>query len=110
VLESKRHCASVIQQCIDEGLFPGATDPAAVFRVLSTAVYGAAVFRLTNRLPPGEDAEALAKDVLDTTLAGLRAGARLTLTTSGCPVSDTANADPARPGGRTVDTAERAFR
>src|SRR5437773_3132609 len=41
-----------IQMCIDEGLFPGAESPAAVFRILSTAMYGAAVFRLSNRLAP----------------------------------------------------------
>ena len=66
-----------IQKCIDEGVFPSAVSAASVFRVLSTAVYGASVFRLSNRLAPGEDADALAHDVLDAALAGLRAGVRL---------------------------------
>jgi AcrR family transcriptional regulator len=66
-----------IQKCIDEGVFPIAASAPSVFRVLSTAVYGAAVFRLSNRLAPGENADALAHDVLEATLAGLQAGVRL---------------------------------
>jgi len=66
-----------IQQCMDEGLFPGAVSAASVFRVLSTAVYGASVFRLSNRLAPGEDADALAQDVLEAALAGVQGGLRM---------------------------------
>jgi len=63
-----------IQKCLDEGLFPGADSAASIFRLLSTAMYGAAVFRLSHRLAPGENADALAEDLLDATLAGLRSG------------------------------------
>jgi AcrR family transcriptional regulator len=63
-----------IQRCMDEGIFPGKGSPASVFRVLSAGMYGAAVFRLSHRLAPGEDADALAEDLLDATLAGLRSG------------------------------------
>jgi AcrR family transcriptional regulator len=66
-----------IQHCIDEGLFPGAESAAAIFRILWTAMYGAAVFRLTNRLSPGEDADALAHDLLEATLSGLQSGTDL---------------------------------
>jgi AcrR family transcriptional regulator len=66
-----------IQVCIDERVFPEADSAPSVFRILSTAMYGAAVFRLSNRLAPGEDADALAADLLDATLAGLQSGARL---------------------------------
>jgi AcrR family transcriptional regulator len=66
-----------IQRCIDEGLFPGTDSAASVFRILSTAMYGAAVFRLSHRLTPGENADALAEDLLDATLAGLRSGIEL---------------------------------
>ena len=61
-----------IQQCIDEGMFPGVEAPGTVFRILWTAAYGAAVFRLSHRLAPGEDADALAHDLLDCALAGLQ--------------------------------------
>ena len=66
-----------IQRCIDDGVFPAAQSAASVFRVLSTAMYGAAVFRLSNRLAPGEDADALAADLLDSVVAGLRSGVAL---------------------------------
>jgi AcrR family transcriptional regulator len=63
-----------IQQCIDEGVFPGTDTSGAIFRVLWTAAYGVAVFRLSQRLAPGEDSDALAHDLLDAAIAGLRAG------------------------------------
>jgi hypothetical protein len=63
-----------IQQCIDEGIFPRVEAPGAVFRLLWTAAYGVAVFRLSHRLAPGEDSDALAQDLLDATIAGLRHG------------------------------------
>ena len=66
-----------IQQCIDAGMFPGVEAPGAVFRLLWTAAYGVAVFRLSHRLAPGEDSDALAHDMLDATIAGLRHGIEL---------------------------------
>jgi AcrR family transcriptional regulator len=66
-----------LQRCLDQGLFPGLDSPAPVFRILWTAVYGAAVFRLSHRLAPGEDADALAHDLLGSVIAGLRSGLTL---------------------------------
>jgi AcrR family transcriptional regulator len=66
-----------IQQCIDDGQIRGVETPGTVFRILLTAVYGAAVFQLSHRLAPGEDADALAHDLLNCTLAGLKAGVEL---------------------------------
>ena len=66
-----------IQRCIDEGRFPPDGSAASIFRVLSTTVYGAAVFRMSNRLAPGEDADALAGDLLDAAIAGLQTGVPL---------------------------------
>jgi AcrR family transcriptional regulator len=63
-----------LQQLIDDGVFPQADSAASIFRILWTAVYGAAVFRLSHRMAPGEDADALAQDLLDAVLAGLRGG------------------------------------
>jgi AcrR family transcriptional regulator len=106
VLEGKRACAGVVRQCIDQGLFPGATDPYAVFRLLSTAVYGAAVFRLTARLPAGENADALAHDILEAALAGLQAGSPITLSAADCP----ATAEGAPVTDPEATSAERAHR
>jgi AcrR family transcriptional regulator len=80
-----------IQACIDDGLFPRAASAGSVFRILSTAMYGVAVFRLSHRLAPNEDADALAHDLLETTLAGLQAGADFHFSAS----SDTREALPA---------------
>jgi AcrR family transcriptional regulator len=77
VRELRQGIEEHIQKCIDQGLFPGAVSAASLFRVLSTAIYGASVFRLSNRLAPGEDADALAHDVLEAALAGVQAGVRL---------------------------------
>ena len=71
-----------IQQCIDEGAFRGADAPGAIFRLLWTAAYGVAVFRLSHRLAPGEDSDALANDLLDATIAGLRTGMELRFSTA----------------------------
>ena len=52
-------------------------DPFIAMRALSVGVLGIAVLRLGERLTPGEDADLLAADVLNVTIAGLRAGVAL---------------------------------
>jgi AcrR family transcriptional regulator len=78
--ELRQDIESDIQQCIDQGLFPRVESPGGVFRLLWTAAYGVAVFRLSHRLAPGEDSDALAHDLLDATIAGLRHGIDLRFT------------------------------
>ena len=78
--ELRQEVEQDIQQCIDDGMFPADAAAGTIFRVLWTAVYGIAVFRLSHRLAPGEDSDALAQDLLETTFAGLRAGVRLRFT------------------------------
>ena len=63
-----------IQHGLEHGVFPGVDNPGVVFRTLLAAAYGAAVFRLSRRLPEAEDADALAHDLLESTLTGLRHG------------------------------------
>jgi AcrR family transcriptional regulator len=70
--ELRQEVEQDIQQCVDDRVFPGVDAPSAIFRILWTALYGVAVFRLSQRLAPGEDADALAHDLLDATLTGLR--------------------------------------
>lgn len=81
-----------IQQCIDQGLFPRVQAPGPVFRLLLSAAYGVAVFRLSHRLAPGEDSDALAHDLLNATIVGLRHGIDLRFS----PASDTR--EPLEPG------------
>ena len=59
---------------MDAGQLPEGTEPHAVFRILSTAMIGAAVVQLSARFAPGEDPDALARDTLEAALTGLRAG------------------------------------
>lgn len=82
VREWRQEIEQDIQHCIDEGLFPRADSPGSIFRILSTAMYGAAVFRLSQRLAPSEDADALAQDLLEATLAGLQSGIKLRFSAS----------------------------
>ena len=74
VRDMKGRMASLIQEAIDAGDFPSGTHPDAVFRLLTAAIHGVAVMRLCDRLQPGEDADALARDTLEAALTGLRAG------------------------------------
>ncbi len=59
-----------IRACIDRGQFSAKLDPAAALHVLWVGVLGAATIGIARRLAPGEDADALAHDVLDSMLAG----------------------------------------
>ena len=74
VKEMRAQIGMVIQRAVEEGIFPRETHPDAVFRILITAIHGAAVGRLSDRLQPGEDADALARDTLEAALTGLRTG------------------------------------
>jgi AcrR family transcriptional regulator len=74
VKDMKQRLASRIQGAVDEGTFPPATDPDVVMRVLLASVMGVAVMRLCDRLAAGTDADALAHDVIETAIAGIRTG------------------------------------
>jgi len=88
VATTKEHITSLIKKAVDAGHLPAGTDPLAVFRILSAAVMGPSVIRLCNRLGPGEDPAALARDTLEAALAGIRSGVRLTFHPGGCDRSD----------------------
>ena len=72
VMEMKREMSARIQTAIDAGEFPSGTSPEAIFRILLTAVHGAATMRLCDRMEQGEDADALARDTLEAALQGLK--------------------------------------
>jgi hypothetical protein len=72
VREMKSTLARHVQAAIADGSLPPDITPEATARVLTSAVIGVAVLRLGERLAPGEDADALARDMVDVTLAGLR--------------------------------------
>ncbi len=75
-----------IQTCIDTGALPAATQLHAVFRLLTVGLLGVAALRLSDRLGEGEHPHALARDILDVTIAGLRTGLSLSSQAFTCPL------------------------
>src|SRR6266540_3949318 len=86
--ECKQHIVEEMQRCIDAGELPKTIAPAVAVRSLMAGMLGVAVLRLSDRLGPEESADDLATDVLNVTLAGLRAGVALKSKTSDCPLVD----------------------
>ena len=85
VHEGKVQLRAVIQSAIDAGQLPSTAAPEWILRVLLTSIVGAAVVRLCDRLSPGEDPDALARDTLEATLTGLRTGFGTTFRPGLCP-------------------------
>jgi AcrR family transcriptional regulator len=89
--EKKRQVVQLIQACINSGDLPSTLDPAVAFRAFSVGLIGVAVMRLSDRLQPGENADDLATDVLNVTLAGLQSGVTLKSKSSvDCPLDERA--------------------
>ena len=86
--EMKEVLSSHVQAAVHSGALPSTIPPDVMFRMLSTALIGVAVLRLSDRLAPGEDADVLARDVLDVTLAGLQAGPTLRSSSASCDLDD----------------------
>lgn len=75
--ELKRSILEEFRECINAGALPAALDPAAAMRTITSGLIGVATLRLSDRLGPHENADHLAANVLDVTLAGLRSGITL---------------------------------
>jgi AcrR family transcriptional regulator len=84
VREMRLQLDALIQRAIDAGQFPAGSRAGVLFRIMLTAVHGAAVMRLCDRLAPGEDGDAIARDALEAVLTGLRAGSPVTSPSAGC--------------------------
>jgi AcrR family transcriptional regulator len=84
VAAMKQQLHDRIQRAVDSGAFPAGTAPHAVFRILLTALHGAATLRICNRMERGEDADVLAHATLDAALQGLRAGSGVNCQLSEC--------------------------
>jgi AcrR family transcriptional regulator len=75
-----------VERCLNEGIFPQRVHASSVFRLLTTAVHGAATANVCGRLREGQRGDALAHDLIELTIAGLRAGVPLTFV--GTPPGD----------------------
>ncbi len=65
---------SCIQKAIDAGALPASLNAQVAMHVLWAALIGPSVVGIRHRQASREDYDALARDVLETTIAGLRSG------------------------------------
>jgi AcrR family transcriptional regulator len=87
--DMKQHIVEELQACINAGELPATLDPHVAMRALTVGLLGIAVLRLGERLVPGENPDLLAADVLNLTIAGLRAGVSLkSPRLSSCPLDE----------------------
>jgi RND family efflux transporter MFP subunit len=75
ISDMRSRALAQVQRCIEDGIFPATTDSEVALRLLFAPVIGIAALRLSNRMQPDVDADALTRDAIETTLAGIRAGA-----------------------------------
>jgi len=89
--EMKKQLAARIEHCIDAGVLPPTVRPLVAIRMLTMGVLGVAVLRMSDRLGPGENADDLATDVLNITIAGLQSGIELRSHLEWCPLEEEPN-------------------
>jgi AcrR family transcriptional regulator len=70
--EMKTDLVAQIQACIDARALPAHVNANVAFRLLTMGLMGAAMMRLSDRLGHADNADALARDVLNVTLCGLQ--------------------------------------
>src|SRR5438477_227341 len=68
--EIKEHLIAQVRECITAGVFRPDLQPEVAFRLLTMGILGVAVMRLSDRFGAAENADDLASDVLDITIAG----------------------------------------
>ena len=73
-----------IRACIERGQFSSALNTGAALHVLWAGVLGAAAIGLAQRLAPGENPDALARDVLESLLAGFTTPVTTTFVAAEC--------------------------
>ncbi len=92
LVEMKRRFAEVIRIATEQGHFPAGSNPHAISRVLMTTVLGVATARLCNRMGGREGGDALARDMIEVVLAGVKSG--VTLTAPAALIYDDLGLDP----------------
>jgi AcrR family transcriptional regulator len=86
------NAVNAIQTAIDAGAFPKTLSPNAAMHMLWASLIGPAVIGTRHRLASGEDYDALARDVLNATIAGLQTGVATTFVSCKCPEEGIAGA------------------
>ena len=83
--ELLNNAVMAVQKAIDAGAFPATLNPNAAMHMLWASLIGPAVVGIRHRLASGEDYDALARDVLNATIAGLQSGVTTTFVSCKCP-------------------------
>src|SRR5262249_50537484 len=96
VREMKDRIVGHIQRCINAKSLPADVNPLIAFRLLTMGLLGVAVMRVSDRLAPGENADDLARDVINVVIAGLRSGASLHSTATACAEEERARVEVSR--------------
>ncbi len=92
LVEMKRRFAEMIRVATEQGYFPADSNPHTISRVLMTTMLGVATARLCNRMGGRDGGEALAHDMIEVVLAGVKAG--VTFTSTGALIYDDMAVDP----------------
>lgn len=82
--EMLAEAVNAIQRAIDAGAFPRALSPDTAMHMLWASLIGPAIVGVRHRLASGEDYDALARDVLNATIAGLQSGIATTFVSCKC--------------------------
>ena len=75
ISEMRSRALARVQRCIADGLFPATTYAEVALRLLWAPIVGIAALRLSQRIPEAVDIDSLVRDAIETTIAGIRAGA-----------------------------------
>ena len=75
ISEMRSRAMARVERCIAEGLFPETTYAEVALRLLWAPIVGFAALRLSQRIPEGVLIDPLVRDAIETTIAGIRAGA-----------------------------------
>src|SRR4249919_366100 len=84
----KSNLVAQIQACIDENALPSSVDASIACRMLTMGVLGVAAMRLSDRMGPPPQVDVLARDVLNSLLAGLKSGVSLQSTDAPCTIEE----------------------
>lgn len=114
LIEAKRRMTLLVAQSVERGELPPGLDAVVICRLLMSAAHGAAVASVSGRLAPGEDAKALAADIISLVIAGLRTGT-VTLTfrpnfdpSMGCAALNDWDVEAASPASAAAATPHAA--
>ena len=75
ISEMRSRAIARVERCVAEKLFPDTTYAEVALRLLWSPIVGIAALRLSQRMPEEVDIDSLVRDAIETTIAGIRAGA-----------------------------------